>query len=319
MNEITHKNYLDQITVNIISYLEKKPGICQVINDIKPPAERPAVLMWEQKQSLLLPEDLKSFFLTSNGFHLTWSVKMESNTIPVGNMEICSVSQLISLDAASDDGTHLTPSLWDLDVEKERNGRKLPSFVNSKIFQLDHCEGYGKVCLIYNETGSQGDEIDPDVGSDFLLPSDYTTEIWFLDRSLRWHFICSSFQAYYRLMLMHLGLPHWHLALTDIGLPPSSKQWFNLYAPVRLEVDLVGKISNNSDNTGRVICSPLDVNKVFKGKNDRKKPAVALNTASGTAVSKRKPAINSARSATAAGKQVTTSASQPNVKTKQQL
>ena len=32
---------------------------------------------------------------------------------------------------------------------------------------------------------------------------------------------------------MHLGLPQWQYAFTDIGLSPMSKQWFNLYAPVR--------------------------------------------------------------------------------------
>ena len=34
-----------------------------------------------QKHSLLMPEDLKNFFMTSNGFHLTWSVKMESKFV----------------------------------------------------------------------------------------------------------------------------------------------------------------------------------------------------------------------------------------------
>uniref|UniRef100_A0A2C9LK00 Knr4/Smi1-like domain-containing protein n=2 Tax=Biomphalaria glabrata TaxID=6526 RepID=A0A2C9LK00_BIOGL len=318
MDEINHKNYLDQITIYIKSYLEKKPGICQVKNDIKPPAERPAVLMWEQKHCLLLPEDLKNFFLTCNGFHLTWCVKMENNTVPVGNMELCSISQLVLLDAAVDDGSHLTPSLWDLDGDKDKNGRKLPSFVTSKIFQLDQCQGYGKVCLVYDEVTPKGDnDIDPDNENDFKFPSDYTTEIWFLDRSLRWHFICPTFQAYYRLMLMHLGLPHWQLAFTDIGLPPTSLQWFNLYAPVRLEIDLMGDVTKSSHTAGRgMASSPLDLNKVFKGKSDRKKPGAAQNMASGTNMSKKRQPISSARSAAVAGKHVTASVSQPNVKSK---
>ena len=47
--------------------------------------------------------------------------------------------------------------------------------------------------------------------------------IWFLDRSLEWHFLCDSFLHYFRIMITHLGLPNWHYAFTDIGLPPQSK------------------------------------------------------------------------------------------------
>lgn len=31
-------------------------------------------------------------------------------------------------------------------------------------------------------------------------------EVWFLDRSLFWHYLSPSFTAYYRLMITHLGL-----------------------------------------------------------------------------------------------------------------
>ena len=47
-------------------------------------------------------------------------------------------------------------------------------------------------------------------------------EYWLLDRSLSWHYMTSSFTAYFRQMLLHLGLPHWHLVYTDIGLPPQA-------------------------------------------------------------------------------------------------
>ncbi|CAL1526089.1 unnamed protein product [Lymnaea stagnalis] len=318
MDDIKPYSYLDQLTFNIISYLEKKPGICQVKNEVKAPAERPAVHLWEQKQSLLLPDDLKNFYLTSNGFHLSWSVKMDNLTIPVGNMNINPLSQLTPLDAASDEGAHLTPSLWDLNMEKEVKGRKLPNFTSSKIFQLDGCQGYGKVCLVYNESqnGESQHENDDEVESGVMMStSDFVTELWFLDRSLRWHYMCPSFQAYYRLMLMHLGLPHWQFAFTDIGLPPISKQWFNMFAPIRLELDIEGAVNVPSEHntTGKGMSSPLDLNKVFKGKNDRKK-LPPTQAGSGTAVPKKKPPVTSARSASSLGKQVAPSSSQINVK-----
>lgn len=47
-----------------------------------------------------------------------------------------------------------------------------------------------------------------------------TAEIWFLDRSLQWHFLTHSFQNYYRLLIAHLGLPQWQCLFTEDGLPP---------------------------------------------------------------------------------------------------
>jgi hypothetical protein len=52
----------------------------------------------------------------------------------------------------------------------------------------------------------------------FLGGSYPKIEVWFLDRSLRWHYLAESFMAYFRLMLMHLGLPQWQYGITDIGL-----------------------------------------------------------------------------------------------------
>lgn len=52
---------------------------------------------------------------------------------------------------------------------------------------------------------------------------DSKPDIWFLDRSLDWHYMCDSFTAYYRLMVMHLGLPQWQYAFTDLGLSAQAK------------------------------------------------------------------------------------------------
>lgn len=296
MADFKIKSYIEQLTINVVKYLDNKNGVSQVKNETKCPAEKPAVLMWEQKNSLLLPDDLKSFYLTSNGFHLTWSVQIEGrdSTVPVGRMHINPVASLSRLENGTREGTHVQPSLWDLDLSEElNNGRKLPSFCDSRIFELDACEGIGKVCLVFNE-----------VGNDFVM------SIWFLDRSLHWHFLCDTFLAYYRLMLMHLGLPQWQFAFTDIGLPQQSKQWFNMYAPIRLEVDEEGSFEHTGQHEQiiKLSTSPLDLNKVFKGKSDRKKIQSGQNqttTSSSAATAtnaKRKPPVSSARSATSLGK-----------------
>ena len=39
-------------------------------------------------------------------------------------------------------------------------------------------------------------------------------QIWFQDLSCQWFFIANTFTDYFRLMIMHLGLPNWHYAFT---------------------------------------------------------------------------------------------------------
>ena len=42
------------------------------------------VVSWEQRNSCMLPEDLKRFYLTSDGLLLKWSVKLDGKfNIPV--------------------------------------------------------------------------------------------------------------------------------------------------------------------------------------------------------------------------------------------
>ena len=48
-------------------------------------------------------------------------------------------------------------------------------------------------------------------------------QVWFMDRSLEFHFLADSFLGYYRLMLIHWGLNQWQYAFTDVGLSPQAK------------------------------------------------------------------------------------------------
>jgi len=49
-----------------------------------------------------------------------------------------------------------------------------------------------------------------------MIYKDYDAkpQIWFQDLSARWFFIANTFTDYFRLMIMHLGLPNWHYAFT---------------------------------------------------------------------------------------------------------
>ncbi|NXB33865.1 TPGS2 polyglutamylase, partial [Eulacestoma nigropectus] len=212
-----------------------------------------------QKNSCVLPEDLKNFYLMTDGFQMTWSVKTDDTPMPLGSMVINSVSKLCRLGGSSMYTLPNAPTLADLedDTDEEGNGDKpeKPHFDSrSLIFELDPCNGNGKVCLVYKHA-------EPVVSPD--------TEIWFLDRALYWHFLTKTFTAYYRLLITHLGLPQWQYAFTSYGVSPQAKQWFNMYKPITINTALLSEEADSFVNK-------LDPNKVFKSKNKtpvlKKKP-----------------------------------------------
>ncbi|XP_035865030.1 tubulin polyglutamylase complex subunit 2 [Phyllostomus discolor] len=228
---------------------ESSPGVTEVTIREKPPVERHMISSWEQKNNCVLPEDVKNFYLMTNGFQMTWSVKLDEHAIPLGSMEINSIAKLTELNQSSMYSLPNAPTLADLEDDIQEaceNQPEKPHFDSrSVIFELDPCNGNGKVCLVYKN------------GKPALAKD---TEIWFLDRALYWHFLTDTFTAYYRLLITHLGLPQWQYAFTNYGVSPQAKQWFNMYKPITYNTN---PLSEETD----CFVNKLDPSKVFKSKN----------------------------------------------------
>ncbi|XP_028301674.1 tubulin polyglutamylase complex subunit 2 isoform X2 [Gouania willdenowi] len=144
----------ERLTLSIIKILENMPGVVDVRFAEREPAEKRSLLSWEQKNTCILPEDLRDFYLTTDGFTLTWSVKLDSECVPLGCMVIHSVATLCPLlQPVSLFSLPNAPSLADLDweedsTEKGQNLHPAPHFDSrSRIFELDSCGGNGKVWL----------------------------------------------------------------------------------------------------------------------------------------------------------------------------
>ncbi|KAM4706722.1 tubulin polyglutamylase complex subunit 2 [Discoglossus pictus] len=250
-SNVSMASYTEKMTLGISKILESSPGITEVKFEEKPPAERHVIISWEQKHSCTLPEDLKNFYLMTDGFQMTWNVKLDDNPVQLGSMVINGISSLVRLGGASTFALPNAPTLADLDSDTDEEGvdghPEKPHFDSRNvIFELDPCNGNGKVCLIYKTSKK---------GVTMMGP-----EIWFLDRALYWHFLAHNFTSYYRLMICHLGLPQWQYAFTSYGLSPQAKQWFNMYKPITFNNTL---LSEDADS----FVNKLDPNKLFKSKN----------------------------------------------------
>ena len=54
--------------------------------------------------------------------------------------------------------------------------------------------------------------------------------IWLLDRAFDWHPLARDFGQYFRMMLVHQGLPQWQFLFTKLGLTPWAEvSEFQLY------------------------------------------------------------------------------------------
>lgn len=81
---------------------------------------------------------------------------------------------------------------------------------------MAHVDEESKVCLIYPNVTSR-------------------PTIWLADDVLCWHFMAGSFKEYFRMALVHIGLPYWQYCFTPQGVPAWVEQVI-----IFLELDALG-------------------------------------------------------------------------------
>lgn len=91
-----------------------------------------------------------------------------------------------------------------------------------KMFELDGCSGNGRVCLVFPPKPDPL-PVDESTGLIHLDVVPPTPQVWYLDRAYDWHFLAPTFTHYFRMMLVHLGLPEWQALFTSFGPTPWSK------------------------------------------------------------------------------------------------
>eukprot|EP01062_Namystynia_karyoxenos_P067677 TRINITY_DN61700_c0_g1_i1.p1 TRINITY_DN61700_c0_g1~~TRINITY_DN61700_c0_g1_i1.p1 ORF type:complete len:295 (+),score=72.97 TRINITY_DN61700_c0_g1_i1:90-887(+) len=189
--------------LGVSQFLEKHPAVTDVQFFHRTGATKAAIGKWEARNHpYQLPEDLKSFLGISDGLLLRWGISLGRTTVPsLGTMYI---NSLPAITRVKDEGAE-TP--W-------ANQGKV-------CFVLDASPStYGRVCLCYPEGSTTA------------------PEVWFESLDCTWHFIAHTFTDYFRLLIMHLGLPAWCHTFTDSGLPPVTAEWFAFLSPERYQIDL---------------------------------------------------------------------------------
>eukprot|EP00232_Nephroselmis_pyriformis_P007037 CAMPEP_0182888110 /NCGR_PEP_ID=MMETSP0034_2-20130328/21239_1 /TAXON_ID=156128 /ORGANISM="Nephroselmis pyriformis, Strain CCMP717" /LENGTH=283 /DNA_ID=CAMNT_0025021519 /DNA_START=34 /DNA_END=881 /DNA_ORIENTATION=- len=214
---------LDGYTNAVIKFLQGHAGVGNVEFHRHDGCSQADIAIWEAKNApYKLPHEYVSFLQVSDGFSLTWDVHFDAEVRPLGRIHLNGLADLTRVPLLccaedDDDGDEL------LKVHNLPGTTPVPA----AAFDLDaRCMG-GRVALVY---GSPAD----------------APRVWFQDLSGGWNFMAKGFSDYFRIMTMHLGLPTWQYAFTEVGLDPIAKQWFNFLTPERLEIDMDTATMNKS-------------------------------------------------------------------------
>ncbi|KAJ3351718.1 Tubulin polyglutamylase complex subunit 2 [Entophlyctis luteolus] len=252
---------IDAFLGGALAYLESCPGVARVrvgcgsaiLTAAQAAAER--ILEWQRtasaavssaaksigrrvgstEPSVRLPDDLKRFFQTTDGFSLKWSTKLNISATPsraekqrhdgADDGELLGVVHVNGIEGVTPIDCQILVSEKTRLREYDLGGKLAPG----AAFVLHNSVDYGKVCLVYPfrelpcEEESRG-------GLRKVRVDD--AEIWFQSsQTSKWHFLAHSFSAYFRMAVQHLGIRGWHVLYTDHGAPQHVLDWLGFYAP----------------------------------------------------------------------------------------
>ncbi|KAH8309896.1 hypothetical protein KR067_012731, partial [Drosophila pandora] len=232
--------FYENLTLGLIKTLSNVPRVCNVTLERRQPLNACQVVNWEQRHCVYLPEDMKKFYLSTDGFVLNWSYQYAPNDIRrVGHihfphlLQVTLLRENIETTHSSSNAAALASSNSDVlgpssssqslsaaaSTGKDKWGNATPIITpKSKIFEINNVNEVAKVCMLYESTSSNN-------------PKFYLLEL----STLSWQFLADTFSEYLRMAIAHLGLPYWELCFSSCGLPSWTEQLFLLLAPHLLE------------------------------------------------------------------------------------
>jgi hypothetical protein len=150
-------------------------------------------------------------------------------SIPLGCLHINNLQAMteIPLDATNDSlwievlmgkGQLLTPLETLSAASREQLDTWREMRKTFRAFDLDNTCTSGRVALLY-------------------AAGPLTPQVWFQDLAGQWFFVSRCFIDYFRVLVMHLGLPNWQYAFTEVGLDEHSKHWLRFFSAERLDIN----------------------------------------------------------------------------------
>lgn len=212
---------LDKVCLGIVSYLESLEDCHEISFQCNKECSNSDFSVWEKKNvPFKLPNDLKKFYSSIfNGFSLNWTIEVNDQVIPVGEIRFNAVDEIKPVTVEYFCVQQVVPP----EVTP-------PTMGNCTMFSLDQNCSLGHIVLLYRNRSSDGGNLNENGMED-------SPEIWLLTNSCQLIYIAQSFIQYFRLMVTHLGIFHWQLAFSDEGVSELTENYMHLFCKERLVVD----------------------------------------------------------------------------------
>lgn len=204
IDEITEDSFYGNLLLGITSNLTRCNSVKHVRIERHPGATLEEVNIWEDTNDLILPEDLRNFFLSTNGFSLTYKFQYnkteadDESYYVLGGIEINSLYQMETI--ATSNVTYSTKA-----------GTKFLA-LSSKLYVLAQIDDTN--CVVLAQP----------------TPSDILG-IWLYYKMKKLYLLCTDFVTYFRMALAHLGVPGWQFSVLKASLPEWSAEMLRILAP----------------------------------------------------------------------------------------
>ncbi|CAK9812371.1 Tubulin polyglutamylase complex subunit 2 [Anthophora quadrimaculata] len=268
---VTEDSFYENLTLGVVKILESFPYVKNVRVDRRNGCENTAITNWEQRHCCALPEDVRNFYASIDGFLLQWNLEIAGEEFPIGRMEVGTLASLkrVSNNQQIDfskqefhvDAHKLDSEATSGDAADLENGHLPPHLLandhSCKMFEIARCfpeSGLSKVYLVYR-----------------MKPDAEPPTLWLHREDInRWCHLADNFTVYFRMMLVHLGLPLWQCCVAGLSLPTWVEQVYFLLGPHLLPsaVEPTETISTSMWNNG-----PTNVidTAIFKGRESKQK------------------------------------------------
>ncbi|KAL3290274.1 hypothetical protein HHI36_023622 [Cryptolaemus montrouzieri] len=237
VDKVSEDSFYENLLLGLPKIMEEFPNVTDTYLDRASPVPHNIICGWEQKNSVLLPEDLRSFYGSADGILYSYKYHFREGcdeNILKGKIEVNNIGNLNQIHGYE---ININPGV---NMDGERYILKLGA--ESKVFELEDLNNLGKVVLVY-------------------INSRYFPNIWVQTMKPEFYFLSDDFTTYLRMSIHHLGIPFWQFSYTEYGIPDSSKMLFRLMLPGILPLD--GKIE--------------EIRKQFEKPQDEDKSIIPLN------------------------------------------
>ncbi|KAK4871964.1 hypothetical protein RN001_016088 [Aquatica leii] len=236
---ISEFTYFENILMGLARSLKKCVGVRNTSLSKVPSTTYADITTWEQKYGVLMPEDLRSFYASSNGFQFDWSYTFAGDNQKdrvLGTIRINALDQLVPIfgyETCQEPGVKLNTERYQIKLS-----------IDSRIFDIESIPDRGHVVLVY------------------LYPK-FVPTIWLLTNTMQFFFLANDITTYLKMAVTHLGIPNWQFVYTSQGVPQWTENLFRMLAPHLLPLNkslemLNGECRNQKDDN----CSDIPLNKL---------------------------------------------------------